>query len=196
MNLHDKGQFEELYRQRVLCSWDKDCVPAWRDAMDAGFKSLFWIHTNDSTEDSPQIAGHISLDSSASPPDPQLARSDRTLMTICTFFILPELRSGGLGRAAMELLESYATKEPFGSPKCEAIALTTISRRYTEDDGDEWRGIYKRRGMKLPTKGRSLEDWYVRQGYVKFKEEPRYHDRMLDGTELVLLASFLRKELQ
>jgi GNAT superfamily N-acetyltransferase len=196
VNLHEKTQFEELRRQRVLCGWDQDHVSQWRDAMDAKLKSLFWIHVKPAAEDDYKMAGHISLDSQASPPDPELANPDRSVMTISTFFIFPEHRSGGIGRAAMETLEGYATHEPYGSPDCKEIALTTISRRYTEDDGEEWRGVYKRRGMDAPIKGRSNEDWYVRQGYVKFKEEPRYRDRLLDGTEIMLLASFLRKPLQ
>jgi GNAT superfamily N-acetyltransferase len=196
INLHDTTQFDELRHQRFLCGWYQDHVSQWRDEMDAKLKSMFWIHAKKSAEDDYELAGHISLDSQASPPDPELANPDRSVMTISTFFVFPKYRSGGVGRAAVETLEGYATQEPYGSPKCKAIALTTVSRRYTEDDGEEWRGMYKKRGMEAPIKGRTNEDWYVRQGYVKFKEEPRIRERLLDGTEVILLASFLRKGLQ
>ncbi|KAL1850175.1 hypothetical protein VTK73DRAFT_9737 [Phialemonium thermophilum] len=63
------------------------------------------------------------------------------------------------------------------------MTLHTTSRRYAEDDGDDWRGLYARRGLPTPQKGSSNEDWYARMGYVKWKEEPRYPDRLLDGTE-------------
>jgi hypothetical protein len=32
-------------------------------------------------------------------------------------------------------------------------------------------------------------------GYVKWKEEPMYPEKLLDGTEIMMMASFLRKEL-
>jgi GNAT superfamily N-acetyltransferase len=196
INLHDESQFEELRQQRVICGWDDTpaYIKGWRNAMDAKLKSLFWINLN-TTKTESKTVGHISLDSEALPPDPELALANRSVMTISTFFIFPEYRAGGIGKAAMRLLEDIATKEPYGSPDCKAIALTSISRRYVEDDSEDWRGFYKRRGMETPAKGSSNEDWYIRQGYVKFKEEPRYRTQLLDGTEVHLLFAFLRKEL-
>lgn len=200
MNLHDPLEFEVLSQQRVICGWNYEpkIIAAWREMMDQGLKSLFWISLPDGTR-----AGHISLDSADrySPDDTldlELANPDRSVMTITTFFIRHEYRSGGLGRAAMDILEDYATQEPYGSPHCRAITVNTLSRKYYEDDAEEWRGIWKRLvGRKAPPRGRSNEDWYHRRGYVTWKEIPKYKEnRTIDGSEITFLAVFMRKELQ
>lgn len=107
-----------------------------------------------------------------------------------------EVRSKGVGTAAMDLIEEYAGKSPWGSENCKTIAITTLSRRYCEDDGEEWRGAYAKRGMEAPKKGTSIADWYSRRGYVLWKEEPRYKDTFLDGGEFMLIAAFMRKTIQ
>jgi len=158
-------------------------------------KSLFWITIPSTPESKPHRAGHISLDSVAEPPDLDLANPDKSVLTIATFFIDPSFRSGGLGRTTMELLESYATKEPYGSPHCKIVAVTTLSRRYWEDD--EYRSVWALTGRETPVRGSSNEDWYSRMGYVKWKEEPRYKQKPgPNGEEVKLFASFLRKNLQ
>lgn len=173
MNLHDAAQFDELLRQRALCGWAKEPsdVASWRDAMDAGTKASFWIKP----PSRPDLrAGHVSLDSETDPPDLDLANPhDKSRLTITRFFIVPELRGGGMGRGAMEALERCAREEPYGSPNCKVIALDTLSRRYYEDE--ECRALYEKvNGHPAHPRGRSNEDWYVRQGYVKFKERQKY----------------------
>ncbi|KAK1770203.1 hypothetical protein QBC33DRAFT_530407 [Phialemonium atrogriseum] len=198
MDLHNPAEFDEFLRQRISCGWDKEVeiIEGCRKRMDDKTKFLFWIVPAELAESpgTSRFAGHISLQTTAHPPDLELANPDKTVLMISTFFILPEYRRGGLGRAAVQALEERARVEPYGSPACRALALTALSRRYTEDD--EWRGFYAERGMEAPDKGSSIEDWYTRMGYVKWKEEPRYRDKLQDGTEIVLLASFLRKELR
>jgi hypothetical protein len=138
-------------------------------------------------------AGHISLDSYTEPADPEAALEDRSIMTVQTFFILPKYRTGGVGRAAMDLVEVLATQDPYGSPHCHTLALTTVSKKHIEIDAPEWRGIWKRAGLDVPPF--SNETWYEKLGYVYWKEEPRYNAVALDGSPLHVIASFLRKKL-
>lgn len=95
----------------------------------------------------------------------------------------------------MQLLESYATKEPYGSVNCKVIAINTLDKRYTEDE--EWRSMWSRlpERKEAPERGSSNEAWYERMGYVKWKSEPRYLQRMRGGEEVKLVASFLRKKV-
>lgn len=139
-------------------------------------------------------AGHISLDSYAEPADPEVALEDRSIMTVQTFFILPEYRTGGVGRAAMDLVEVLATQEPYGSPHCHTLALTTVSKKHIEIDAPEWRGVWKKCGLDVPPF--SNEIWYEKLGYVFWKEEPRYNAVALDGEHLRIIASFMRKKLR
>lgn len=205
MDLHNPDEFDELLRQRIACGWSKDRsdVEAWRDAADEGTMSPFWITTattttttsaDDGSNAGPAV-GHIALVSAARPPDLELANPDKSVLMISTLFVMPAHRGGGLARAAVRVVEGLARTEPYGSPACRAVTLHTLSRRYSEDDGEDWRGIFERMGQEPPPKGPSVEDWYARMGYVKWKEEPRYHDKLLDGTEVMLIASFLRKDL-
>src|SRR5215469_3886379 len=198
INLNNGYEYGELRRQRVLCGWDYEVetLEKWKRGMDAKTRSLFWISLPATDAKSSNRVGHICLNSDRDPPELDLANPDKSIMEIATFFILPEYRYGGLGRVAVEILENCATKEPYGSQNCKVITINTISRRYTENDGDEWRGVYARRGLKAPPKGKSVEDWYASMGYVKWKEEPRYPDRLLDGTEVKLIAVFMKKTIQ
>lgn len=94
----------------------------------------------------------------------------------------------------MSILESYATKEPYGSPNCKSIVIVTLDKRYTDDD--EWRSIWERLGRRdAPVKGSTSEAWYERMGYVKWKDEPRIQQTLKDGEKVKLVASFLRKEV-
>lgn len=191
MNLYDQSQIDELLRQRKICGWadTQDYIVSWRDSMDAKIKSMFWIKP----ASQPDIrVGHVSLDCEAEPPDLELANPhDKSVLTIARFFILEEHRRGGLGRAVMETLESLATKEPYGSPNCHTIAITTLSRRYAEDDQE--RAKYEALEGKPPApKGLSNEDWYTRMGYVKWKDLPLYEQK--NGPDKYV-AAFMRKRI-
>lgn len=193
IDLYSPAEFDALTRQRIACGWNHQpaVLLEWRSQIDSGLKSLFWIATTDDPR-----AGHISLDSVADDGDPELARADRRVMTVATFFIKQQHRKRGVGGAAMDAVEDMATKEPYGSKECREIALTTLSRKYTEDDSDEWGGMWERWGSKRPPKGTSNEDWYTRRGYVKWKEAPKYEHTMVNGEETKLVAVYLRKELR
>lgn len=193
MDLHDQAQFDELLRQRILCGWSDQPADLrrWRDRMDAHKKALFWIQP---AARPALCAGHVSLDCEADPPDLALANPhDKSVLTIAGFFLLPAHRRAGLGRAVVAALERLATAPPFGSPHCRALAIHTLSRRYCEDDAERARFVAWE-GTPPPPRGRSIEDWYARMGYVRWKDEPRYATRY--GAEQDrLVAVFMRKQI-
>jgi GNAT superfamily N-acetyltransferase len=197
MNLHNPTEFDELLRQRVLCGWEYSPadLEGWRAAADAKKIAVFWIVPGSMTQlAAPQrYAGHISMQDRNEPPN------DVRVRHIFILFVLPEQRCGGLGKAAMQALEATARDGAGGgSPECRAMALNALSRRYVEDDGEEWRGLYAKvcagLGLEMPAKGTSNENWYAKMGYVKWKEEPSY-PVTADGKDILLIAASLRKEL-
>jgi hypothetical protein len=196
INLHNTTEFDELLRQRVICGWDfsPSNLETWRAAADAQTLSMVWVVPPSLSQlPAPQrYSGHIMGQSKTEPPHNELSQH------IFNLFILPEHRRGGLGRATVQALEEAAMVEPYGSPSCKAITLNALSRRYIEDDGEEWRGMYTRLcaslGIEMPAKGSSNEDWYARMGYVKYEEQPMYPVE-LDGNKFLLNAALLKKEL-
>jgi GNAT superfamily N-acetyltransferase len=146
-----------------------------------------------STSDQPAaIAGHISLDSISEYDDPkhELARPDKSLLTISTFFVLPEFQGRGLGSQAMSQVERLARLEPYGHPRCSAIAIMSLSYRYVEDAVlraryIEWTG-------ETPS---SYERWYARMGYVKWAEEASTEITTPSGEVILLVEAFMRKNL-
>ncbi|MCJ1432777.1 hypothetical protein MMC27_002134 [Xylographa pallens] len=76
--------------------------------------------------------GHISLDSENR--DPTLANEREHLYCIATFFISPILRSHGIGRAAMDTVESMAQEAPL---LAKALALNTVAKEQFYDT-EEW----------------------------------------------------------
>jgi GNAT superfamily N-acetyltransferase len=198
LDLHNREDFDELLRQRIVCGWNNElsCLEGWRKAADEGTSSMFWIIPQGAAESTAtnRPVGHVALESASNPPDLEIANPDKSVMTISTLFILPEHRGGGLARDAVRAIEAYAKLEPYGSPACRTLTLHTLSKRYAED-GDEWPKIFIRMGLEPPAKGPSVEEWYERMGYVRWKEEPRYRDKLPDGREGLLLAAFLRKDI-
>lgn len=197
VNLSDAGQFAEIQRQRLICGWhhDPQTLQKWKAKQQEGLKNLFWITIpNPSSKENNIIrTGHISLDAYTDPPEPDLARADKSVLTVSSFFILPEYRSYGLGRRAMGLVEELAITEPYGSPRCRFITLTGLSKRYVYDEGLEWRGMWMRIGMTPPSF--SVQEWYEKLGYVSWKEEPLYEEKALNGEVIKLWEAFMRKEM-
>ena len=190
VDLHMQQDVDDLIVQRKICGWNysQETITKWRESADKGLKTIFWIVLSDEQNTK---AGHISLASRAEPYDPDLAKEDRSVMTISTFFILPEHRSGGIGRKVMDLMEVMATKEPYGSPNCKAIAIDTLSKKYYDTSHPLW--PYLKETMdKQP----SNQLWYERRGYVPFKVLPRYQEKVHNALgDLTFDAVFLRKEL-
>ncbi|RHZ48586.1 uncharacterized protein CDV56_105045 [Aspergillus thermomutatus] len=204
INLHNPAEYAELQSQRVQCGWDADDtkILSWREKQDQNLKSFFWItlpatstpgdNTDNRTEEKLAIrAGHISLDSYADPPDPELARADKSVLTIQNFFIRPEYRCNGLGGKVMDLVEGMASQEPWGSPACRFVTVNALSRRYFYEEGPEGLGLWEILEEKKPAM--CNVDWYARRGYVCWKSEPRYRERLKSGEEIMIMADFLRK---
>lgn len=196
INLSDPSEAEELQHQRTVCGWDNtpEKFALWRAQQEAGLKSFFWItkstnSSNDSTgePETPVRAGHISLDAYAEPADWELANEEKTNLHVQTFFILPEHRSGGLGGSAMRQIEALAPRGPFGSENCEYITLNCMSKKHYYD---EVLGPICRKVMPICN-----QEWYEKQGYVAWKEEPRYKEVLLDGGTIVFNAAFMRKRV-
>ncbi|KAF9887101.1 hypothetical protein FE257_010595 [Aspergillus nanangensis] len=198
INLHNPDEFSALQTQRQQCGWDftDNALLAWRQKQDAQLKSFFWITipSSSSPSDGPIRAGHISLDSYADPPDQELAREDRHILTIQNFFVAPQYRAFGVGRAAMDQLEAMATQEPYGSRACQYLAVTTKTKRYYYDEdapGIEGTGIWAATGEERPKF--STVDWYERRGYVCWKSEARWPTTTTDGHPVMIVADFMRK---
>jgi GNAT superfamily N-acetyltransferase len=188
IDLHKQQDFNDLIVQRKICGWNfsEEVVAKWRDLADKGLKTIFWIVLPH--QDDPKV-GHISLASEAEPHDPDLAQEDKSVMTISSFFILPQYRWGGIGRKVMDLMEDMATKEPYGSPNCKAIAIDTLSHKYYHHSHPLWEMMKEH----LETQP-SNQLWYERRGYVRFNEKPRYVEKTIGG-DIIFDATFLRKEL-
>ncbi|RAL07254.1 uncharacterized protein BO97DRAFT_446989 [Aspergillus homomorphus CBS 101889] len=210
INLHDPSDFTEMQRQRQICGWDHEApkIESWRNKQDEGLKGFYWVCIPDpssgssssssssssiaTTSSSTIRAGHISLDAYSDPPDADLARADRSVLTVQTLFILPEYRGLGLGRRAMDLVEEKARTQ---EPKCRYLALTTLSERHFVDESPEGTGVWARTGSAPPRMGCN-QWWYARRGYVFWKEEPRWTDKGLDGSEVAFYAAFMRMDVR
>lgn len=214
VNLDSQEEVDELIRQRKICGWSyaTKIIDQWRQSTREGAKELFWITVpttrtsaatekpavyTDSTSDVGEAsegtndtfrAGHIALTAVCDPPDPELARLDRTVLALNDFFVLPEHRALGLGRACVAEIEKRALEYP----QCKTLALCTWSRRYHEDAGPDWGGRAAAVGFVMKP-GMSNEDWYARLGYVKFKDEPRFP---IDARPDLAVAVFMRKKLR
>ncbi|RHZ51512.1 hypothetical protein CDV55_101334 [Aspergillus turcosus] len=201
INLHNPDEYAELQAQRLQCGWDAEDTKllAWREKQDQNLKSFFWItipapstpgeHADKQAEDKPSIrAGHISLDAYADPPDPELACADKSILTIQTFFTLPEYRGNGLGNKAMDLVEEMASQEP-----CRFVTVNAMSRRYFYEDFPEKEALWETWAENPPVM--CNVDWYSRRGYEYWKSEPRYREKLKNGEEVMIVADFLRKAI-
>lgn len=203
MDLADPYQFGELRRQRAACGWsfEVETLESWRAAMAAKTRALFWItipiNSEEPSKDSSPSnrVGHISLVSEQEPPNYEMAKPDKSIMELSTLYILPEYRRMGLATAAVVQVERWAKCEPYGSPNCKALTAYTISKRYTEEDGEQWRGLFLKRGIPPPDRGWSTEAWYQGMGYVTWKEEYVWNEQLLDGTKVKIMAAFMRKDM-
>ena len=207
VNLADPKEYGEFQRQRTICGWafSDETLAFYREKQEQKLKSLFWItiaNPDASTAETPDAepaesalrVGHISLDAYTDPPhSPEIVAEDKSTLAIQTFFILPEHRKLGLGHAVMERLEEVARTEPYGSPNCQFLALSTLSKKYVYDEGPEWRGLWAKFG--LPAPDFSAHAWYEKRGYELLKEEPRYPVTNADGLEAKLVLAIMRKSI-
>ncbi|PLB54700.1 hypothetical protein P170DRAFT_432327 [Aspergillus steynii IBT 23096] len=207
IDLHDPSQFAELLAQRIQCGWDND--PAhllhWRSKIDENLKSLFWITVtspnpslsdysfSDSDSEPEFRAGHISLDSYSDLNDPLLANPDRSALIVQNLFIKPEYQRLGLGHKAMNLLEALAPTEPYGSPNCKYVTLSTLSKRHFEVDSPMWetaRAILPPGYLNF-----CVPEWYEKRGYVLWKSLWRKYEPSGEKRGLELMVDLMRKEV-
>ena len=85
--------------------------------------------------------GHISLD--AESPNPDQADASKGLYCITTFYISRAIQGGGLGRAAMDTIESEAVNEPLCA---KVLSLDTLANK-SANRSEMWVEI----GMKPPS---------------------------------------------
>ncbi|KAL2810150.1 hypothetical protein BJX63DRAFT_328827 [Aspergillus granulosus] len=201
INLNNPSEYEELRNQRLACGWDHtpEKLALWQEKQAAGLKSFFWIATKVGSESSaspsestPTIrAGHISLDAYTEPPDPSVANSSKTNLTISSFFIMPQHRAAGLGSASMKLIESLAISAPYGSPNCESITLACISKKHYYDPV---LAPHVRKVTPICN-----QEWYEKMGYVVWKVEPRHEDSIVlesgERMDVVYDAASMRKRV-
>lgn len=189
VDLESSAEVDELLHQRRICGWKylMSDIEIWREKVNKGRKSLFWIVVPSSNN---IRAGHISLDSEANPPHELIARHDRTLMTITMFFVMPEFRSKGVGGQAMNLIEDMAKHPPHGSERCEAVVVDTM--RKADEDGPHVQ-IYREQGLEPPVSG---QPYYEKRGYVVFHEEKRYAGSVPAVPSLDVTAAFMKKQLR
>jgi len=210
IDLGDAVECSVLYDQRVLCGWDQDKIPAWRESVRKGERTMFWIALPlEMRRDGAPVlkrdaetfvpAGHVSLDRVDDPgpeidPDPTLAAPDGSVLTISNIFVLSVFSGCGLGRFTLRECERLAQQEPYGSPNCRSLSLWTLSERYAAGGEEGWDGIgrWKRLGKPVP---RANGPWYESLGYVKYKEEIRLYYG-LPNESMAWYGVFFRKELQ
>lgn len=220
MNISDPDQRAELKTQRISCGWNHsdDTLDKWRDLStvpeDKPYapKTFFWIVLADGTR-----AGHVCLDR-----DPHLhpaagnavddgrveeirdsadARSVAAIpvektVRVTVLHILSAHQGRGLANATMDALEAMATRPPYGFADCEAVDLDTLDRRYLTQEGRDWMGIWERMGVDTGgRRGRIVMDWYVWRGYVPYRREEKYVQRLRDGVDWKLWGVVMRKRV-
>lgn len=210
IDLEDAAERSVLHGHRILCGWDQEKIPAWRESMRKGERTLFWIAlplemrkddvlTLKRDAETFIPAGHISLDKVDYPspgidPDPTLVAPDWSILTISNLFVLPVFSGCGLGRFALRECEKLAQQEPYGSPNCHYLSLWTLSERYAAGGEEGWNGIGRWERLGMPVPKRANGPWYESLGYIKYKEEIRLHFG-LPNDPMVWYGVFFQKEL-
>ncbi|TVY45472.1 hypothetical protein LOCC1_G004978, partial [Lachnellula occidentalis] len=130
-------------------------------------------------------AGHIALTTTYETPghmDPIPA-----LYFISNFYIASSLQSSGLGRAAMDLIETLAISEPLNA---RTLALSTVA-----DDGEGRVEKFKALGREVPSV--SNQRWYERRGYVPFKRvKEMWWETDSRGKKWPTEGVFMRKDIK
>lgn len=160
-----------------------------------------FVLTPDEQSESYLCVGHVALDrtdfasNKAMKPDASLASRDLHILTIATLFVHPAYSKFRLGAFAMDQCEAMAQQLPYGDPECREVTVNTLSPRYYPGGqaGVEGYGRWEHYGWPAPKMDNSL--WYVRRGYVTYKEEVRYLSDAPDGTELKWYGVCMRKKL-
>ncbi|CZR53881.1 uncharacterized protein PAC_03763 [Phialocephala subalpina] len=126
--------------------------------------------------------GHISLD--AESPNPDQADAEKGLYCITTFYISRAIQRGGLGRAAMDTIESEAVNEPLCA---KVLSLDTLAKESTNRNE-----MLAELGIDLESL--SNQDWYERRGYKVWRYvEGHIQHRDRNGKVWPLDGVFMKK---
>ncbi|KAJ5294150.1 hypothetical protein N7508_008971 [Penicillium antarcticum] len=204
---------ELLVTQRVECSWDQEKVETkWKGQQLRGEKCIYWIVL---PSDDPQMAskdekiqdtattinavarqptkesfipiGHISLDSkNVEAEHLDLDLPSGNIFWIKTFYIRQHIQGQGIGRAAMDEVESMAVREPLNA---RILMLDTVQK---DDQKREEFANATYGGIPKSTN----EDWYSRRGYRLIKTVQNYY-RVEDKNGKVwdTKTVFMRKDI-
>ncbi|CAG8939415.1 unnamed protein product [Penicillium salamii] len=189
-----------LVRQRVECGWHKEQVETkWKDQQLKGQKCIFWIEKLEDTASTLNAVprqptnesffpvGHISLDSY----NPAIEKLNLDIPSegvfwIKTFFVSHKIQGQGIGRAAMDLVEDMAVREPL-------LAKTLMLDTVQKDD-------QMREDFAIATFGSvpksSNQDWYDRRGYRLIETIQNFYG-VADSTGKVwdTKTVFMRKDI-
>ncbi|KPM39858.1 hypothetical protein AK830_g6699 [Neonectria ditissima] len=161
-----------LLQQREDCGWDSEKIPLWQEMQISGLKCIFWIEKAPLQDTSASIrgisrrptqeqfypVGHISLDSINPGTDVfNLDLPSKGVYWIKTFYVSKALRSKGIGRASMDVVESMAVDKPLCA---RTLALDTVHK----DTGIALAIAATGEPPKMTNQG-----WYERRGYKLIK---------------------------
>ncbi|KAL2065855.1 hypothetical protein VTL71DRAFT_3525 [Oculimacula yallundae] len=184
---------ERLYQQQAAGMWNSGDVEKWRGLQREGKLAIQWV--NNTPPNAPLRAyqyttllsllapdlvnqphvhlhpsvGHISLDS-ASPNEVQ-ADPSKGLYCVTTLCISRAIQSGGLGRAAIEKIESQAVNEPINT---KVLSLDTLANS-SHGGQDLWRQL----NMEVPPIAN--QDWHERRGYKPWKFVDGHVKQIING---------------
>ncbi|GJC96762.1 hypothetical protein ColKHC_05588 [Colletotrichum higginsianum] len=189
--------------QRVECGWDLDQVDKWRGLQRSGFKCMYWIEKQPILDTAQSIravsrtpretpfhpVGHISLDVD----NPHAKRLNlpipkENVYWIKSLYVSFALQSAGIGRAAMDMVESMATSEPLCA---RTLMLDTVSK---EDQLRKESAVVA--AGKLPVT--PTHAWYERRGYRLIWTENNFYgfpETDGDGNPVIRRTVFLRRDL-
>ncbi|CAI7602629.1 unnamed protein product [Penicillium palitans] len=191
-----------LVSQRVECGWDMGKVETkWKKQQLKGEKCVYWINdeiledtattintvSRQPTKEAFIPIGHISLDSKNPEAEHvELNLPAENVFWIKTFYIRRSIQGQGIGRAAMDEVESMAVREPL---LAKILMLDTVQK----DD-------QKREDFAKVTYGgipkTTNEEWYARRGYRLIKTTNDYYrDPDRNGKVWDTRTVFMRKDI-
>ncbi|CAG8077942.1 unnamed protein product [Penicillium salamii] len=209
-----------LFEQRVECSWHQEKVEKeWRDLQVRGAKCVYWIVCEELQDTATSInavrrepsrrtfipVGHISLDSEN--PDNEGVELDipeSNAFWIKTFYVIHAVQSQGVGRAAMDLVEEMAVREPLNA---KTLLLDTVHKddQLQEDFAVATYGSVPKvrlSGLDIfmiitHTLQSATQVWYARRGYRLIKTLPHHYKNIPDknGKYWDMRTVFMRKDI-
>ncbi|OJD33314.1 acyl-n-acyltransferase [Diplodia corticola] len=165
----------------------RDAYPKEKDALRDTGASIRGVPRTPSMADIHPI-GHISLDQGNSDAaDLNLDLPDSGVYWIKNFYISNVLQSGGVGRAAMDMIEAMAVEEPLCA---KTLALDTVH----VDDQVLNAGFFTAQG--LPQRKMSNHEWYRRRGYREIKVVQNfYREPDAEGNIWDIKTVFMRRDI-